>query len=228
MSLADRCRHEFDFQVIGRGAAYFLDGKASIASRAASTITLKVKGTRPYDVTIALPAHGSKELTVSCTCPYFEGVGTCKHLWAAILTVDHRGNRPRTAKSTLPRDARCSSRAEFRRETGKIKLVRSATQQRLLPTWSNSSAECRSGTAVMFNVLGHRLHVILVNFKGWSVIATSAKDAAVVPSTNRRRNPSPGKSCPRSPSHYRYDSVHRVEFLKGPQVATANSKPTSR
>ncbi|HSR12759.1 MAG TPA: SWIM zinc finger family protein, partial [Thermodesulfobacteriota bacterium] len=50
----------------------------------------KVHGTRPYDTSIYYH-RDDRTLEGTCSCPYFEQNGVCKHVWAVLLASEGKG-----------------------------------------------------------------------------------------------------------------------------------------
>lgn len=81
-------------RVIARGKAYFKQG--AIAEHAEEVETgiheFSVRGTDFYYVKLILnPAEPVSVRSTSCTCPY-SGLGICKHIVAALLSLEKRNN----------------------------------------------------------------------------------------------------------------------------------------
>jgi len=85
MSLAIQLSHEFTRKVRNKGAGYYRNGAVEIVSHTDSQVDAIVSGTEDYLVRLTL---GRVALNVACTCPYFDGGDTCKHLWATMLKAD--------------------------------------------------------------------------------------------------------------------------------------------
>ncbi len=90
MKLAERCSHSFAPHVRARGQAYFENGFVFDLSVDFGLIEALVSGSapQPYEVLIDVEYHDSQTLIASCTCPYYETEGLCKHIWAVLLSVD--------------------------------------------------------------------------------------------------------------------------------------------
>ncbi|MBZ5625984.1 MAG: DEAD/DEAH box helicase [Acidobacteriia bacterium] len=85
MKLASALSSDFDSDVRSRGVSYYRSGAVRIVRGSPSEVEASVRGSRTYDVDITWDGH---VLTLFCDCPYFEGGGPCKHLWATILASD--------------------------------------------------------------------------------------------------------------------------------------------
>jgi superfamily II DNA or RNA helicase len=88
MSLASRLSANFEPSVRSRGQNYYWGGQVRIRRGSPTELTARVDGERTYNVAIE---YSGGWLDVDCDCPYFEGQGLCKHLWAAILAADDFG-----------------------------------------------------------------------------------------------------------------------------------------
>jgi len=89
MSLASRLSANFEPSVRGRGQNYYWGGQVRIRRGSPTELTARVDGERTYNVELG---YEDGWLDVYCECPYFEGEGLCKHLWAAILAADDYGH----------------------------------------------------------------------------------------------------------------------------------------
>ncbi len=90
MKISDAIRDDVESNVRSKGKMYADWNQAKIISTSDSKIEAKVQGSnyRAYDVTISLE---NDDILVDCTCPYFESSGTCKHIWATIITAERAG-----------------------------------------------------------------------------------------------------------------------------------------
>ncbi|MFW6151496.1 MAG: SNF2-related protein [Verrucomicrobiota bacterium] len=77
----------FDYGVCRRGAGYARSGKIVSLRKDQNGLHAKVQGMRTYDVDIRLGGEPGK-VSWSCTCPYFEDVGPCKHIWACLIEAE--------------------------------------------------------------------------------------------------------------------------------------------
>lgn len=78
---------DFDSIIRSRGNDYFRSNRVKMIScLPGKDASLKVYGTRTYDVRLRLVEN--KKLITTCTCPYFEGGYTCKHAWASVLEAN--------------------------------------------------------------------------------------------------------------------------------------------
>ncbi len=88
-SLSSLVKHQFDAGVCTRGFGYFAGGKVQVfGQESGRSLDASVAGSRLYEVSLA---RERGVLDISCTCPYFEDNGECKHVWATILEADRLG-----------------------------------------------------------------------------------------------------------------------------------------
>ncbi len=92
-TLAARSQRHFPGRARALGHDYFLSGRVSEPVRAGDTFTLTVLGSGPsYNVVLDFSkTPADKSMDALCDCPYYDGGGLCKHLWAAILQIDKAG-----------------------------------------------------------------------------------------------------------------------------------------
>src|ERR1019366_9048785 len=79
---------EFPDSVRAKGTLYFQKGRVRLAAGTAWRVRAVVTGTAAYFIGIK---RDHDTLRLSCTCPYFEGDGPCKHLWATLLLAGDKG-----------------------------------------------------------------------------------------------------------------------------------------
>lgn len=102
MPFVDRCSREFSEDVKQRGKRYFQERRVNIVSVADKTICAVVSGNSNYEVMVDWNEASSDDcLEASCTCPYFEDNGLCKHIWATMLAADAKGVGPASGKRRL-------------------------------------------------------------------------------------------------------------------------------
>lgn len=92
-TLAQRCERQFQGGARARGRDYFVLGRVSDPSQEGEVFNFAVRGSGvSYSVRLDLSeVPVNKSLQGRCDCPYYEGGGLCKHLWAAILQMDKTG-----------------------------------------------------------------------------------------------------------------------------------------
>ena len=101
MRFVDACAHNFDGSVRKRGNAYFHEDRTEIVEQKPSYAKVFVQGdTANYEVEVDWRDIRNGVLDVSCTCPYYDDHGPCKHIWAAGLELDASGL---LARVTAPR-----------------------------------------------------------------------------------------------------------------------------
>jgi len=79
---------EFPAVVRARGATYYERRAVKIEAASNSEVHATVRGSDVYAVMLSV---GRTRLGASCTCPYFESEGRCKHVWATMLAAEARG-----------------------------------------------------------------------------------------------------------------------------------------
>ena len=89
MKLSQMFRSHFLSGVRERGTQYFRQGRVRILDATEGILSATVHGTSDYEVTLAL-TDDEYFLDWSCTCPYFEDRGACKHIWATLLSAEAR------------------------------------------------------------------------------------------------------------------------------------------
>ena len=81
-------RSEFDPVIRSRGEEYLRLRRIRSIMGHDEGVVAKVSGTSDYDVDIG---RTGGEIELYCSCPYFEGTGPCKHLWAVLLFSETKG-----------------------------------------------------------------------------------------------------------------------------------------
>ena len=87
MTLASMLAHLVDWRVRERGRAYFQTERVQLTECGPEVARAAVTGSEEYQV--SLTREGAN-LWAYCSCPFFAGGETCKHVWAAILAADAR------------------------------------------------------------------------------------------------------------------------------------------
>lgn len=89
MSLAEQVRHQFSSGVRDRGTRYFRQRLVTNVEQEDGITFADVENSygSVYEVTVDRNVDGEIH-EMDCTCPYFDGNGPCKHLWATILKMD--------------------------------------------------------------------------------------------------------------------------------------------
>lgn len=86
--IAPKLAHLFPPSIRTRGQSCYERGMARISRGSPVSIEATVRGSIEYQVEVDWE---DGELSVYCSCPYFESDGPCKHLWAAVLAAQARG-----------------------------------------------------------------------------------------------------------------------------------------
>ncbi|MFN7919860.1 MAG: DEAD/DEAH box helicase [Bryobacteraceae bacterium] len=89
MSLAQILKNDFSSFIRDRGTQYYNNGWVKVVDAAPDLMTAEVAGSRTYSVEIKLRDNS---LYLSCSCPFFDSSGPCKHLWASIVAADQSGS----------------------------------------------------------------------------------------------------------------------------------------
>ncbi len=87
-SLSRKLAGDFSARVRERGQSYLSQGRVKILFGTDSVLEAQVEGSASYSVNFEWKED---TLFASCSCPYFEGGESCKHLWAAILAAEANG-----------------------------------------------------------------------------------------------------------------------------------------
>ncbi len=102
MSISARFQQEFDSRIRTKGNGYFHQQRVTVESDTPGLIHAIVRGHGDdYVVKLDLTSAAKGEMSVSCSCPYFEGYSCCKHIWATILRAE-----PKLASAPFPRTGR--------------------------------------------------------------------------------------------------------------------------
>ena len=88
ISLANELISQFSSKTITNGKLYHSNGHVRLESINEWHVAAKVSGSEIYDVDLWLEDDCSTNLIASCSCPFFEDQGPCKHLFALLLTLD--------------------------------------------------------------------------------------------------------------------------------------------
>jgi uncharacterized Zn finger protein len=90
MKISTVIRNLVDSNVRSKGKMYADWAQAKTISHSKFNIEATVKGSayKTYNVLINI---GESRIEVFCTCTYFNSSGTCKHIWATIITAKKDG-----------------------------------------------------------------------------------------------------------------------------------------
>lgn len=94
MTIEQALSEFFDSDIRRRGQDYYEDGRVHLLHEGANELSACVQGSRNYYCT--LRSESSQRLkqalvSISCNCPYFGKVGSCKHIWALVLEAGCQG-----------------------------------------------------------------------------------------------------------------------------------------
>ncbi|MHB8797394.1 MAG: DEAD/DEAH box helicase [Thermoanaerobaculia bacterium] len=81
-------RSEFEPVIRARGEDYLRRGRIRSVVGNDEGVIATVSGSREYTVRVG---RDGDDVELSCTCPYFDSDGACKHLWAVLLLAGERG-----------------------------------------------------------------------------------------------------------------------------------------
>ena len=108
MKLSRRCTDQFPRGIRTRGLRLHQRRRAHLAHRVDRAVLGRVQGDSglTYSIKVDFSAVSEQVLQVYCGCPYFQGTGPCKHLWAFLKTLDDAGIEAivggRTSLNLLP------------------------------------------------------------------------------------------------------------------------------
>ncbi len=85
MPLSIFLRDQFSLPVRHRGNQICCANKVQVISLNAEGVVARVQGAQAFAVKMT---RSGTSLSVACSCPYFDEIALCKHLWATILTVE--------------------------------------------------------------------------------------------------------------------------------------------
>jgi len=88
MSLVSQLSFAFDDGVRGRGRRLWESASVRVKDAGPSHVHAQVMGGSIYNVRLTLQGQN---LSAWCDCPYFDGTGLCKHVFALLLECDKRG-----------------------------------------------------------------------------------------------------------------------------------------
>jgi len=86
-ALTGRLAPHFSHPSQVRGFKYFREGRVVITRGTPAAVEARVRGHRPYHVTIL---YHEPTLKVTCECEYFASSGACKHIWATLLAAEEQ------------------------------------------------------------------------------------------------------------------------------------------
>jgi len=71
-----------------RGEDYVLRRRVQIYTWSTTTITAVARGTSDYQAILRRTAPDAAAARLSCSCPYYEETGPCKHMWAFARAIE--------------------------------------------------------------------------------------------------------------------------------------------
>ena len=86
---------------LNKGRNYFRSGLVEIVKGSATDVVARVKGGGAYDVEMRLAAEDDT-VVVRCTCPHYEGLHICKHIWATLLKAESAGYLTKISEISEP------------------------------------------------------------------------------------------------------------------------------
>lgn len=84
----DIWEHFFKSEVRSSGRALVIKGKLSLSQPSDLEIQTYVRASTSYKVSFKTVSMGCKTVTVDCTCTQSKKGQFCKHIWAALLTIE--------------------------------------------------------------------------------------------------------------------------------------------
>lgn len=92
MSLAEQVSNRFSSAVRDRGTRYFKKRLVSDVYQKGGTTIANVSNGYGDEYAVFVDQGDNGHVTdMDCNCPYFDGNGPCKHIWATILKMDSMG-----------------------------------------------------------------------------------------------------------------------------------------
>jgi superfamily II DNA or RNA helicase len=88
MSVSQQIQEAFPPSVRDKGEIYAKQRRVTLTMESPDYVEAIVHGSDSYDVEIE---RVGDELEWECTCPYYEENGSCKHIWATLLTAYDSG-----------------------------------------------------------------------------------------------------------------------------------------
>jgi len=86
---------------LSKGRNYFRSGAVQIEKASEDRLEATVKGGGWYSVVLYLDM-GEETVVASCTCPHYEDINLCKHIWATVLAAESKGYLRQIAKIGNP------------------------------------------------------------------------------------------------------------------------------
>jgi superfamily II DNA or RNA helicase len=86
---------------LSKGRNYFRSRAVEIGNASEDRVEATVKGGGWYSVVLYLNV-GKETVVASCTCPHYEDINLCKHIWATVLAAESEGYLRRIAEMSNP------------------------------------------------------------------------------------------------------------------------------
>lgn len=91
-TLCQIAKSDFPAEIAHRGDRYYAQGRVEFTQTDRYAVQAYVRGSEMYSVDVEYATlEPPPEIMVSCTCPYYEGHGICKHIWAVMRKIDEDG-----------------------------------------------------------------------------------------------------------------------------------------
>jgi hypothetical protein len=87
MSLS-QWEHSFKSEIRTSGQAFVAKGKVNFSQPSETEVQCYIRASSSFKVIVKTDSIGSDTLTVDCTCPSSKKNQLCKHVWAALLTIN--------------------------------------------------------------------------------------------------------------------------------------------
>jgi superfamily II DNA or RNA helicase len=88
MSVSDQIAEAFPQSIRDKGEVYSRQSRVTLMNESPDLVEAVVHGSDDYDVDIE---RVGDQLEYECTCPYYQSHGSCKHIWATLLTAYESG-----------------------------------------------------------------------------------------------------------------------------------------
>lgn len=86
IALCERLREAFESGPRERGDGYHRDGRVEVRRSSTTEVRAAVNGGTTYEVRLRCTAPDRAE--ASCSCPFAQSSGPCKHIWAVLAAAD--------------------------------------------------------------------------------------------------------------------------------------------
>ena len=86
---------------LAKGQDYFRSGAVQMEDFSADHVEATVRGGEWYSVILDLIV-AEETLVASCTCPHYEDINLCKHIWATVIAAESEGHLQHIAQMAAP------------------------------------------------------------------------------------------------------------------------------